>query len=128
AFKEGLVGAQNLGVFFEALADSGAKANDALDAVGRQKGVAQDVFGALTDAVDAAGTLNQADDRPGQIKIDDNRPVLQVLTFAEHIGRDKDAQLLARRDLAAALIAFGTETPSEKCGIIRLAGDAFHLG
>ena len=40
--EERLVGADDLGVLLQALADARAQPDDALDAVGRQEGVAED--------------------------------------------------------------------------------------
>ena len=71
--EEGFVRADHLGVLLQALPHAGAQADDALDAVGRQEGVAEDRLGLLADAVDAAGPLDQADDGPGQVVVDDDR-------------------------------------------------------
>ena len=93
-FEERFIRADNLGVFLQALAHARAQANDAIDAVGRQERIAENILRLLTDAVDAAGALNQPDDRPGQIVVDDDRGVLKVLPFAQHVGRDQDSQFI----------------------------------
>ena len=94
--KEGLVRADDFGVLLQALPHARAQADDALDAIGRQEGVAEDGVGLLADAVHAAGALDQADDGPGQIVVDDDGAVLEVLAFAEDIGGDEHAQFVCR--------------------------------
>ena len=39
--------------------------------------------------------------------------VLEVLTFAEHIGGDQDAQFLVGRDLVALVVAHRAEPPGD---------------
>ena len=56
--EERLVGADDLGVLLQPLADARAQADDPLDAVGRQERVAEDLVGLLPDAVHAAGALD----------------------------------------------------------------------
>ena len=68
--------------------------------------------------------LDQADDGPGEIVVDHDGRILQVLALAEHVGRNKDAQLLGGGDLVAFLVADGTETPGQGRRGVRLAGDS----
>ena len=95
--EEGFIGADDLSVLVQALADARAQANDALDAIGGQERVAEDLLGLLADAIHAARALDQADDGPRQIVVDDDGAVLQVLAFAQDIGGDQHAQLVRRR-------------------------------
>jgi hypothetical protein len=118
--EEGFVGAHHLGVLSEPLADAGAKADDLLDAVGWEKCVAEDLVGMLADAVDTARALEQADDRPGEVVIDDHGRVLEVLAFAEDVGRYEDAQLLIRRNLL--IVARGAEAPGKPGRVLGPAG------
>ncbi len=60
-----LVGAHDLGVLGQTLADALAQADEALDAIRGDKGIAEDAVGALADTVHAASALDEADDGPG---------------------------------------------------------------
>src|ERR1043166_9830176 len=79
--------ADNLGVFMEALAHAGAETDESLNTFRWQKGIAENFFGALANAVHATSALNEADDRPGQIVIYDDGSVLKILTFAKNVGQ-----------------------------------------
>ena len=66
--------------------------------------VAEDLSRLLANPVNAASALDQANDRPRQIVVDDDRGVLQVLPFAQDIGRDQDPEFpLAPRQLRLPL-------------------------
>ena len=130
--EKGFVGADDLGVFVQALADARAQADEALDAIGGQEGVAEDLLGLLPDAVHAARALDEADDGPRQVEVHDDGGVLKVLAFAEDIGGDKDAEFIDRGDVVGRafvprLVAFGAEAAGEAGGIFGVAGDAGHL-
>ena len=112
-FEERLVGADHLGVLAQAGADAAAQADDALDAVGREEGVGEDLLGPLADPVDAAHPLDEPDDRPGQIVVDDDAGVLEVLALGEDVGGQEDAQLVAGGHLVALLVAPRAEAPGE---------------
>ena len=86
AFKEGLVGADDFGVFIQAAAYFGTEGDDGFKSVGGEKAVAEDFGGLLADAVDAAGALDETDDRPREVVVDDDGAVLEVLAFAEDVG------------------------------------------
>ena len=60
-FEEGFIGTHDLGVFLQALLDACAQLNEALDAIGRQKGVAANLLGLLANAVYPASPLDEAD-------------------------------------------------------------------
>jgi hypothetical protein len=49
------------------VANARTQANKALDAVRRQKRIAEDLLGLLADAVNTASALNQTDNRPRQV-------------------------------------------------------------
>ena len=99
--EKGFIGTHNLGVLGQALADAGAKPDEALDAFGGQERVAEDRVGALADAVHSAGALNQPDDRPGQVEVHNNGTILKVLALAEDVGRQNDAEFVCRRAVPA---------------------------
>ena len=105
-FEERLVGPDHLGVLVETNPHAGPQPQQALDPLGRQKGIAQDVARPLADAVDAARALNQADDRPRQIVVHHDGAVLQILSFAEHVGGQQHAQLVLGRDAVLLAVCF----------------------
>jgi hypothetical protein len=74
--KECFIGADDLGVFLQALADMGAQANDAFDTIGRQERVTLNDFRLLSNAVDTTNALHQVNDGSGQVIVHDNPPVL----------------------------------------------------
>ena len=124
--EEGLVGADDLGVLAEAVPDAVAEVDDALNAVGGQEGVAENLFGLLPDAVDAASALDESDDGPGQIVVDDDGAVLEVLALAEDVGCDEDAQLLVGSHACAPPVADGAEPLRHEGGVCGAAGDGGH--
>ena len=111
--EEGLVGAHHLGVLVQALPHAGAQPDDALHAVGRQEGVAEDLLGLLPDAIHAARPLDQADDGPRQVVVDDDGAVLEVLAFAQDIGGDSTRSSSVGADLVALLVALRAEAPGQ---------------
>ena len=127
-----LVRADNFGVFVETLADTGAQADETLDAIRWDKRVAEDLLGFLADTIHAAGTLDEADDGPRQIEVYDDGGVLEVLTFTEHVGGDQHAKFFGRRNVAGRpflppLIAFGAEPAGVVGWFIRVTGNTGHL-
>ena len=104
--------------------DPRAQAKEIFHAVGRKKGIAQDLLGFLSDPVDAARALDEADDGPRQIVIHDDVGILEVLPFAEDVGRQKDADFLFRRNHVALPVAFRTEAPSVSGRIVGPSRDA----
>ena len=107
--KEGLVTPDDLSIFFEPLPDSVAKVDDPFDAIGRHERVAVDFAGLLSNSIHASGALDQPDDGPWQIVVHDHVTILEVLTFAKHIGRDQHPQLMLRLYHIAFLVALGAE-------------------
>ena len=87
--EEGLIGANDLGVLLQALADTRTQAKNPLDALGWQEGVDEDLLGLLADAIHPASPLDEANDRPRQVIVDDYGAVLKVLPFAEYVGGDQ---------------------------------------
>ena len=67
-----------------------AQADEVLNAISRQKRVAEDFLRLLANAVDAACPLNEPDDGPGEVEVDDDGAVLKVLALAEDIGRKQN--------------------------------------
>src|SRR5947209_15831934 len=84
-FEEGFVRSDHLGILVESLPNARAQADKTLDAIRRQKRIAQNLLGLLADAIYSTSPLDQADDGPRQIEIHDDRCVLQVLTFTQHV-------------------------------------------
>lgn len=121
--EEGLVRADHLGILVETLPHAGTKSDQILDALCGQEGIAEDLFGLLSDAIHAAGALDEPDDRPGQIEVHDDGAVLEVLTLAQNVCRDQDPKFLIRRDLVALAVAFGAEAPSEARRILGFTCD-----
>ena len=118
--EERLVGPDHLGVLAEARPHAGAEPEQALDPLGRQERITQDVARPLADAVHAAGALDQADDRPRQVVVHHDGAVLQVLALAEHVGGHQHAQLVVRRDAVFPAVASRAETPREARGVFRV--------
>ena len=87
-----LVRTDDLGILAQPEANARTELDDTLDATRRQERVAKDVLRPLPDAIDAARPLNKSNDRPGQIEVNDDCAVLEVLSLAEDVGRDEDAQ------------------------------------
>src|ERR1022692_671095 len=130
--KKGFVRADDFGVFVETLADARAQADEALDALCRDKRVAQNFLGFLADTIHAARTLNEADDGPRQIEVHDDGGVLKVLTFAENVGGDQHAEFFGGRNVVGRpfvprLVAVGAETAGVAGWLFVVAGDASHL-
>ena len=121
--EERLVGAHHLGVLLEPRPHPPAQLDDALDAVGRQEGMAQYLARVLADAVDAPGALDDSDDRPRQVVVHDDGAVLQVLPLAQHVGRDQDPEFL-RRVWKRTAVAHRTEAARELGRVLGVAGDA----
>ena len=94
-FEECLVGADDFSVLKKTRADAGTQENKAFDAFCGQEGVAEDLLGFLTDAVNPSGALHEANNRPGQVVVHDDGAVLQILALAQDIGADENAQLIA---------------------------------
>jgi hypothetical protein len=88
AFKKCLVGSDDFGILGEPLPYAIADADDALDAVGRKEGVAENLTGLLANTVNATRALDEANDCPGQIEVHDYRTILEVLALAEDVGGD----------------------------------------
>ena len=101
--EKGFVRADDFGVFLETLADARAQADEALDALGRQKRVAENFLGFLADTIHAARALNEADDGPRQIEVHDDGGVLEVLAFAENVGGDQHAEFFGGRNVVGRL-------------------------
>ena len=125
--EKGFVRADHLGVFLQALADARAQSDEPLDAIGGKKGVAEDLFGFLPDAVHTACALDKTDNGPGEVVVDDDGGILQVLAFAEDIGGDKHAQFLGRQDLIAGLMALRAEAAGKSGRVFGVAGDPGQL-
>ena len=128
--EEGLIRADDLGIFLQASAHPGAQADEALDTLGRQEGVAEDLFRLLADAVHAAGALNEADDGPRQVIVHDDGRILEVLAFTQHVGGDENPDLGRRGDeergvRIACLVALRTEPADVGSWVIGVAG---HIG
>ena len=123
--KKALVGADHLGVLGQALADALAQADETLDPVGGDEGVAEDAVGALADAIDAAGALDEADDGPGQVVIDDDGAVLEVLTLGQDVGGDEHPQFIGPGHLTALVVGPGGEAPGQGGGVLALARGLF---
>ena len=106
------------------LPHAGAQTDQILHPVGGQERIAEDLLGLLPDAVDTTGPLDEPDNGPGQIEVHDDRAVLEVLAFAQHICRYEDAKLLLGPKPVALVVALGAEPPRVLSRIIRVAGDA----
>ena len=126
--EKGFVGADDLGVFLQALADARAQADEALDAIGGQKRVAENFLRLLADAIHAARALDEADDGPRQIEVHDDGGVLKVLAFAENIGGDQNAKFVAMAEiLSRALLLSGLNRRAKVGRVFGVAGDAGQL-
>ena len=123
-FKEMLIRADNFRVFLQAPPDPHSKPNDSLHTIGREKGIAEYLFGFLADAVHAARALDQPDNGPGQVEVHDNGAVLEVLAFAQHVRGDEDAQFVFRLYPVPLFIAFGAKPPCKRCRVGRVSGGA----
>ena len=55
--------------------------------------MAEYLLGRLADTVNTAGPLDEPDDGPGKIVVHHDGAVLEVLAFAQHVGRHQDPQL-----------------------------------
>ena len=116
----------------ETLANARAQADEALDALCRDKRVAQNFLGLLADTIHAAGTLNEANDGPRQIEVHNDGGVLKILTFAENVGGDQHAEFFGGRNVVSRsfvprLVAVGAETASVVGWLFGVARDASHL-
>ena len=80
------------------MAHAGAQLDEALDAIGGNEGVAENLVRLLPDAVHAARPLDQPDDGPGQVVVHDDVGILKVLAFGEHVGGDQHAQFIGCLD------------------------------
>ena len=102
--EELLIGTDYFGVFTQTLSDTGAQTDNSFHAVGGEEAVAEDAVGFLSNTVHTAGTLDEADDGPREVVVDNDGRVLEILTFAEHIGGDQDAKFFLRRDAVALMV------------------------
>ena len=100
--EERLVGADDFGVLLEPLANARSQADDPLDARRPAGRSSREFFPTSGRCGPRGRPLDQADDRPRQVVVDDDGAVLEVLAFAEHVGRDQDSQLLFRGDTCRA--------------------------
>ena len=120
--EKSFIGADDLGVFAQALADPRAQPDKPFDAICRHKGVTKNLLGFLADTVHAARALDEADDGPGQIEVHHDGGVLEVLAFAEDIGGDQHAEFFGGRNIVGRafvprLVAFGAE-PAGIMGLV----------
>ena len=125
--EERLVRADHLCVLAEPGPDSPAQVDDALNPLGGQEGVAQNLLGLLAYAVNAARTLDETDDGPGQVVVHNDMGVLKVLALAQDVGGDHDAKLPLRFALARPLVTVWAESPCQLSGVGGTAGDARHV-
>ena len=107
-------------IFLQTLADARAESNEPFHAIGRQERITKYLFGLLTDAIYTTGALNEADDGPWQIVVHDDCTILEILTFAENVGRDKNAEFFIGLD-GLLVVAGRAETPCKGCRIIRVS-------
>ena len=121
--EESFIRADDFRVLVQPLAHAGAETDETLDAVGGQKRVAEDFLRFLPDAVHAARALDQTDNGPGQIEVHDDGGVLEVLSFAQDIGGDENAEFLGGGNFLARLVAFRTEAAGESGGVFGVVGD-----
>ena len=122
--KERLVCTDDLGVLLQSDPDAIAQVDDALHAVCGQERVAEDLFRHLPDTVDASRPLDEPDDCPWQVVVHDDRAILQVLAFAQHVGRDKDPEFLIGSH--TPLVAHGAEPPGHLSWVNGASRDPGH--
>lgn len=124
--EEGFVGADDLLILFEALHEAGAKADDAVHALGGQERVGQDGVVLLADAVHSAGALDEPDDGPREVEVHDDVGVLEVLTFGKDIGGNEHAQFGFA--FAQAAVGPGAEAAGQGHRIGSVAGGDVEVG
>ena len=95
-FKEHFIGSDGFRVFLDPLLQTAAKIDDAFNSVFRQEGITENVFGNLSDTVDASGPLDQSDNGPRQIVVDDDMRILKILSFADHVRGNYNTDFFTR--------------------------------
>ena len=122
--KEGFIASYYLSVLFQSMAHPSPQLNDALDAIGGEERIAENLVGVLANTINTTHSLDQADNGPRQIVVHDDCAVLQVLSLTEDIGCNQDSDFSFVRDLVLLVVADRTETPGQLRWVCRVARNA----